>query len=120
MQRICLITPPSAFLLDERVFMNLGILKVAAVLEKHGWHVEHLDLSGISNYLDVVDAHLQEPDETLFGLTATTAQLPDAVKIADRLHELRPTSRVILGGPHPTLIQAAYRREQKRREAGVL
>ena len=27
---ICLITPPSIFLLDERVFMTLGILKLAA------------------------------------------------------------------------------------------
>ena len=31
---ICLVTPPSIFLLDERVFMTLGILKIAAVLEK--------------------------------------------------------------------------------------
>ena len=27
-QPVCLIIPPSAFLLDERVFMSLGILKV--------------------------------------------------------------------------------------------
>ena len=31
-ERICLIIPPSPFLLDERVFMSLGILKIAAVL----------------------------------------------------------------------------------------
>jgi len=29
---VLMITPPSAFLLDERVFMSLGILKIAAVL----------------------------------------------------------------------------------------
>jgi len=27
---VCLITPPSAFLLDERVFVSLGVLKVAS------------------------------------------------------------------------------------------
>tara|TARA_Y100000310_G_scaffold328021_1_gene395354 strand:+ start:31 stop:174 length:144 start_codon:yes stop_codon:yes gene_type:complete len=32
-QKICLITPPSPFLLDERVFLYLGILKVASSLE---------------------------------------------------------------------------------------
>lgn len=112
MQNICLITPPSAFLLDERVFMNLGILRVAAVMEQHGWKVDHLDLSGISNYIEVIDSHVANSPGTLFGLTATTAQLPDAVKIADRIHELRPNARVILGGPHPTLAHAAYRREQ--------
>ena len=26
---VCLVTPPSAFLLDERVFVSLGVLKVA-------------------------------------------------------------------------------------------
>ena len=31
--KICLITPPSPFLLDERVFMHIGILKVASSLE---------------------------------------------------------------------------------------
>src|SRR5690349_16855273 len=30
---VCLIIPPSAFLLDERVFVSLGVLKVAASLE---------------------------------------------------------------------------------------
>ncbi|MBI3812281.1 MAG: hypothetical protein HY283_08770, partial [Nitrospirae bacterium] len=49
-KRICLITPPSIFLLDERVFMTLGILKVAAVLEQTGVEVEMLDLSGVENY----------------------------------------------------------------------
>ncbi len=32
--RICLIIPPSPFLLDERVFVQLGILKIASVLEQ--------------------------------------------------------------------------------------
>ncbi len=32
-KRVCLITPPSEFLMDQRVFMNLGILKVAALLK---------------------------------------------------------------------------------------
>ena len=30
MNKICLIIPPSPFLLDERVFMHIGILKVAS------------------------------------------------------------------------------------------
>ena len=34
---ICLIIPPSVFLLDERVFMSLGMLRIAAVLEYAGY-----------------------------------------------------------------------------------
>ncbi|TLY30493.1 MAG: hypothetical protein E6K62_08840, partial [Nitrospirae bacterium] len=58
-KRICLITPPSIFLLDERVFMTLGILKVAAVLEQAGIQVEMLDLSGVENYEEVVRDHVR-------------------------------------------------------------
>ena len=51
--KICLITPPSPFLLDERVFMHIGILKVAASLEQANYEVDFLDLSGVENYLNV-------------------------------------------------------------------
>jgi len=48
-QRVGLIIPPSAFLLDERVFVSLGLLKIASVLERRGHAVQVLDLSGIKN-----------------------------------------------------------------------
>ena len=41
--RVCLVTPPSPFLLDQRVFPALGILKVAAVLEQAEIKVDHPD-----------------------------------------------------------------------------
>ena len=53
-KEICLITPPSPFLMDERVFLNLGILKVASSLESKGYDVDFLDLSGVKNYRDVI------------------------------------------------------------------
>ena len=48
---VCLVTPPSAFLLDERVFVSLGILKVASSLEAQNYRVNFLDLSGVENFL---------------------------------------------------------------------
>ena len=51
MNKICLITPPSPFLLDERVFLHIGILKVAAVLEREGHKVDFIDLSGVQNWM---------------------------------------------------------------------
>ena len=58
-EKICLVIPPSIFLLDERVFPSLGILKVASSLEEQGWPVEVLDLSGFTNYEDIVELHLK-------------------------------------------------------------
>jgi radical SAM superfamily enzyme YgiQ (UPF0313 family) len=110
---VCLITPPSTFLLDERVFVSLGILRVAAVLERAMFHVEHLDLSGIENYEEAVSDYASRTTATVFGLTATTPQMPATTKILSRLRRGRPGVRLVLGGPHATLVAAARRREAK-------
>jgi radical SAM superfamily enzyme YgiQ (UPF0313 family) len=115
---VCFIIPPSGFLLDERVFMSLGLLKVAAVCERAGWTVEVLDLSGVDNYLAAVEAHLQVTEAEAVGLTSTTPQMPAATEIIRRIRELRPDLRIILGGPHPTLVHAARRAEIARRSPG--
>ena len=126
MAAVTLIIPPSAFLLDERVFMHLGILKVAAVLEQAGVDVDVLDLSGISNYEEVVRTYCagvggesggskRTRPTAIFGITATTPQLPAATKVASAIRASAPRgSRVILGGPHVTLVNAARRREEQR------
>ena len=104
---------PSGFLLDERVFMSLGILRVAAVLEQHGVAVELLDLSGIENYEEVVRVHAAQSAATQYGVTATTPQMPAAVKIAEVIKSVRPKAVTILGGPHVTLVSAAVKRERR-------
>jgi anaerobic magnesium-protoporphyrin IX monomethyl ester cyclase len=113
MKPICLITPPSPFLMDERVFVSLGILKVAASLEAAGYHVDHLDLSGIENYEDAVQDYAARSDARNYGITATTPQLPAAVKIARAVYQASSDARTILGGPHVTLVTAAKKREDR-------
>jgi radical SAM superfamily enzyme YgiQ (UPF0313 family) len=112
------VIPPSIFLLDERVFMSLGILKVAAVLERAGIRVEMLDLSGIRNYEEAVEAHIQKSAARIVCLTATTPQLPATTRIVRRVREIRPDMRVVLGGPHVTLVHAAVRVERGALRSG--
>jgi radical SAM superfamily enzyme YgiQ (UPF0313 family) len=114
MKDVCLITPPSPFLLDERVFMHIGILKVASSLESRGHKVEFLDLSGIENYLDVVEDYAKKTKLKVFGLTASTPQVPFAVQIAQKIRSIIPESKLILGGPHVTLMHTAHKREVKK------
>ena len=104
--KICLVTPPSGFLLDQRVFVSLGILKIGAVLEQAGWQVDHLDLTGVSNY---EEAAADYKGCELFAITATTPQIPAAVRIRKALK-----GKAILGGPHPTLVHAAVKRGSTR------
>src|SRR5439155_8810658 len=96
--------------MDERVFVTLGILKVAAVAEQLGYPVEHLDLNGVENYLDVVSDYVSHHSSTrIFALTATTPQMPAVERIAIRIHNELPDAKLIFGGPHPTLVHAALR-----------
>ncbi len=118
--RVCLIIPPSPFLLDERVFPSLGILRVAASLETQGVSVDVLDLSGVANYLDVLRIYADDNrDVTRFGLTATTPQFPNAVELAMSLKIRSDVPRTItIGGPHPTLVCAAVKGERKAGTVG--
>ncbi|HAM34809.1 MAG TPA: hypothetical protein DEB40_00820 [Elusimicrobia bacterium] len=115
---ICLIIPPSLFLLDERVFMTLGILRVAAALEAAGHRVEMLDLSGIENFDEAARLHAKSSRAAVFALTSTTPQMPAAAKLAGVIRAARPDARIILGGPHVTLINAAARGERRRQAPG--
>lgn len=117
-RRVTLIIPPSPFLLDERVFVSLGVLRVASALESHGVNVGLLDLSGVGNYLDALHAHLTTHKPEWIGITATTPQLPSAVQLAKLIREVSPGLRIVLGGPHVTLTYSALKIE--RTKLGVM
>lgn len=116
-KEVCFITPPSPFLLDERVFPALGILKVAACAERLGYKVEHLDLNGVSNPGEVVCRYCEKTTTRIFGLTATTPQMVSVMKIRNGLKRLIPQARLILGGPHPTLVHAATKYSPRAKNA---
>ena len=111
---LLLITPPSVFLLDERVFISLGILKIAAVLEQAGRRVEMLDLSGIENYLDVVETAVRTTSASHVLITVTTPQLPATALIVERIRRTNADLPVVAGGPHITLTAAAVKLEKKQ------
>jgi anaerobic magnesium-protoporphyrin IX monomethyl ester cyclase len=119
--KFCLIIPQSPFLLDERVFMHLGILKIASVLREGGCRVDVLDFSGVKedDSQDILSLYIQDnPEVDNFGLTATTPQIPFAVKLSHRIRELTPHSKLILGGTHVSLMHSAYKKELKSDKAG--
>jgi len=115
-KHICLVIPPSPFLLDERVFMHIGILRVAASLEEKGFNIDLLDLAGVENYRDVISTFLeQNPEASTFGFTATTPQIPYAIKMAKMIRKIRPEAKLILGGTHVSLMNSATKKEDPKR-----
>jgi anaerobic magnesium-protoporphyrin IX monomethyl ester cyclase len=114
--RVTLIVPPSGFLLDDRVFPALGVLKVASVLEAAQIDVRVLDLCGESRVNELVSAHMHQWPSDVYGITATMPQMPVAASIAAQIREAQPGAKIILGGPHVTLMNASARQEVKRGE----
>jgi anaerobic magnesium-protoporphyrin IX monomethyl ester cyclase len=112
--RVTFIIPPSGFLLDDRVFPALGVLKVASVLEAAGIEVRVLDLCGETRVRELVDEHLAAYPSDVYGITATMPQMPVAVSIAAHIRSTYPNARLLLGGPHVTLMNASSRQELKR------
>jgi len=88
--------PSSPFLLDDKVFPALGLLKVAASLREAGHTVDVLDLSGKADELGALNTYVSRNPGVTFGITATSPQMPAAMRI---LKALPPDAHVILGGP---------------------
>jgi radical SAM superfamily enzyme YgiQ (UPF0313 family) len=118
--KITLIVPPSGFQLDERVYPMLGVLKVAAILDQAGHAVDVLDLSGCAQDggMTLFRHIYMRGMSDVYGITATMPQMPSATLIAKvlRLHiqqhreeGVEVTSRIILGGAHVTMVNAAAR-----------
>jgi anaerobic magnesium-protoporphyrin IX monomethyl ester cyclase len=112
-----LIIPPSAFLLDARVFASLGILKVASSLELEGIPVEVVDLSGVANFEDAAATYAESKPDWV-GITATTPQMPSVADIVTVFRRVSPSTKIILGGAHPTLVNAAARGEVLTKRKG--
>ncbi len=95
MTDITLINPDSAFLTDPKVMHPLGILYVLASLKQMKFDVDFIDLAG------GVEAEI--PQSKTFGITATTAQYPNALSLLKRLKKSYSNARVVIGGPHATM-----------------
>jgi anaerobic magnesium-protoporphyrin IX monomethyl ester cyclase len=112
------IIPPSGFLIDERVFPSLGVLKVAAACERNGVECGVWDFSGESFDASQLTRSLKRCDaSTVFAFTATMPQMPACARIAREIRRQRPSARLILGGPHVTLLHASVKRHVQRAEA---
>lgn len=83
---------------DQPRLPPLGILSIAAVLEKEGHEVSVLDLNVTPN--ELYKSLRNKPD--LVGITATTPLIKEAWRLA-KICKKKKIS-VVLGGPHPSVL----------------
>jgi anaerobic magnesium-protoporphyrin IX monomethyl ester cyclase len=98
--KVTLINPPSPFLIDQKAFPPLGLLYLASALRQEDVEVEVVELAHQESRLaKALRDHLSSD---IYGLTASTPQYPEALKILATLRAGAPAAQVVIGGSHPS------------------
>lgn len=117
MKKICIIISDSIFLIDRRTMPFLGPLYVAAALEKNGYQVDVIDLSGVNNWEEVLTTYFSNLETTIpVALGGTSPQMPMTFKISRFLRSqfAAKIEKIILGGTHVSLANAAKKLEKRK------
>jgi len=94
--KIGLINPPSPFLTNDRVFPNIGLVRVATKLKNEGHEVSLFDFAGKnSNAIKFI-----AKDFDVYGFSSTSPQMPYTMKLFNNLKRANKKAKTIIGGPH--------------------
>ena len=104
--KMMLVTPPGGYFAERWstgiMMPELGILYIAAVLEKEGYEVAVLP----SQVLDMTEADvvraIGDYKPTVVGFTTTTENRFESFRLVSMTKQAYPELLTIIGGPHPT------------------
>jgi len=82
----------------------LGIMYIAAMLEKHNAEVTIIDTSFNQNW-NLLRKNLQETKPDFVGISSVTPMITDAFRVAELAKKLNADCTTVLGGPHATVVQ---------------
>jgi len=95
---------------------HLGLMSLGAVLEAAGHKVEICDPKALflkggwsvpqSSFLDAWAQDLLKRRADIIGFTAYGRTLPFAIRVAQRIKLADPRQKIVLGGPHATILGA--------------
>jgi len=105
-KNIGFVNPPSEFLIEQRVFMSLGILRVATQL-KNKANVKFLDLTNEKKYSILINKFITNNSLDIICFSATTPQIKDVLKLSKFIKK-HFNIKIILGGPHITLTYSSW------------
>lgn len=91
--KITLINPPSPYLENDAAYPPMGLMYLAASIEKEGHRVTIQDLSG--------GCRLRLDQTDLVGITCVTPNVKIVVDIIEKIPQDIP---IMVGGPHPTFL----------------
>ena len=107
---ICLINPPwvtkkgNVWREIRAIMPPLGLLYLAAVLEKENIPADVLDFQAGSSRWEDIEATLRQKEYDYYGITGTTSIISHAYRIAEIIKRYHPQAKIILGGVHATAL----------------
>jgi len=98
-----------ALIFPRRLYMSpdppLGLLYLAARLrQRTGVVPAILDTTFVGDASAWLEARLRAGNYDLVGISAMVTMAHDAAAVAEQVKRIRPETKVILGGPHPTTL----------------
>lgn len=105
--KVLLVSPPSEIPSDKPNIISappLGLAYIAAVLEKNRIPVEILDCEILNMSWKKFTYKISTEQPNIVGITATTPMIHRSLKAAEIVKKVSPTSKVVLGGPHPSAL----------------
>jgi len=88
--KICFIEPPYHTFIED-LDAPFSLMYLAAVAEQVGWQAQILDMETLSDPI---------PEADIYGVTSTSPQWPDTIKLSERLEQEFPDILRIVGGNH--------------------
>ncbi|HLD42431.1 MAG TPA: radical SAM protein [Candidatus Nanoarchaeia archaeon] len=105
MQRILFIQPPplqQQDLMENIRYPPLGITSIAGFMRDKGYIVGLYDGCAVKASADTVLQEVRRFKPDVVALTATSAIIHYAFAVAEKVKELDPSIKVVIGGPHAT------------------
>ncbi|MHA1238233.1 MAG: B12-binding domain-containing radical SAM protein [Candidatus Odinarchaeia archaeon] len=102
--KVTLINPPipARSYSSELTAQPLGLVYLAAVLLQEGHKVNVIDCHPLGYTAENVKEKVRKNPSDVYGITATTLTIDEAIKTAKAIKELQPDGKIVLGGPHVT------------------
>lgn len=107
MARIYLIAPPYHDVYKNINYKNFGVVQpplglayIANFIKSHGHCVKIIDTSFCKNVFSDIRTDIAEFKPDFVGISATTPQIANALRIAEYIKKFAPSIKIILGGYH--------------------
>lgn len=94
--KVALIHPPHLNSTDDRLDPPMGLLYIAATLERNNIDTEIVDLSGYTNI------GVSIPYAQIYGITAYVPTVNTTKEIIRYCQQTNPLSKIVVGGAHPS------------------